>query len=59
MKNQISVIINGVRYDAVDVREEEKKDVCEICELAEDECDIFYCCPLGFYSVFKKSDKKD
>ena len=58
MKNQISIIINGVRYDAFDVTKEERQDICEMCELTEDECECFYCCPLGFKTVFKKSDKR-
>lgn len=56
--NQISIIINGVRYDAVDKNEfEDQTTVCDECVL----CDIipnFPCYSLIGHKVFKKSDKK-
>lgn len=65
--NEVSIIINGVRYDAVDI----PKDIdctCYICDLHE-YCSklskdtqgafIAFCAiELGDDKVFKKSDKK-
>ena len=54
--NEISIIINGVRYDAVE--KPKLGSVCGMCNI----CDIipnFPCCDLiGVDRVFKKSDKK-
>ena len=58
--NEVSIIINGVRYDAV----EKPKGVdvcngCDICELYEVKDIIFPCNKIiGSNRVFKKSDKK-
>lgn len=54
--NEVSIIINGVRYDAV--RIEEYESCCRLCELKSEDCDMFYVCPLDAFHTFKKSDKK-
>ena len=55
MENQVSIIINGVRYDAVE------EDGCSNCKL-KSFCDICigeFCVIFGAYGkIFKKSDKK-
>ena len=58
--NEVSIIINGVRYDAV--RVEGYVTICEECDLCE-ECtgdNLFGVCSyyLNNEQVFKKSDKK-
>lgn len=54
--NEVSIIINGVRYDAV----EDHTLLCAECDLRE--ClDRRYCLCLGLMlenKIFKKSDKK-
>lgn len=61
MENQVSIIINGVRYDAVDGTK------CLKCDLFKGICNIYSTahraeplerCPLKDGYVFKKSDKK-
>lgn len=58
--NKVSIIINGVRYDAVESHEN---------EFSCDDCDAFFecrkynfhittCLPLIGSGIFKKSDKK-
>ena len=60
--NEVSIIINGVRYDAVECR---FNDICRTCDLQKlcssidgrmSLCDIFT--PIGDDTHFKKSDKK-
>ncbi len=53
--NEISIIINGVRYDAVDIGKENL--TCEECELPITICES---CGnlLNLNEVFKKSEKK-
>lgn len=55
--NEVSIIINGVRYDAVE--RELPEILCYSCELYQD-CKIADCCGdlIGLNQVFKKSDKK-
>lgn len=62
--NEVSIIINGVRYDAV-IAECHFNEVCRTCDLQElcssidgyiSLCDI--CTPIGDDTHFKKSDKK-
>lgn len=45
---EISVIINGTRYDAIDIDKSKDEDVCMQCEMNELDCEMFYCCPLSF-----------
>ena len=57
--NEVSIIINGVRYDAVDKKSMPNQmfvcDYCDICKLIDD----FPCNRIiGINRVFKKSDKK-
>lgn len=62
--NEVSIIINGVRYDAVYCKYDDSK-VCEECDLGEfcdnspyilAPCRLFY--PREENIHFKKSDKK-
>ena len=60
--NEVSIIINGVRYDAVEKPEYKEGvyvcDGCDICSLYEEENIIFPCSKIiGRNRVFKKSDK--
>lgn len=58
-QNQVSIIINGVRYDAVQT--DSLEDTCNYCDLV-DMCNevTTYCCVqlLPKYYMLKKSDKK-
>ena len=55
--DEVSIIINGVRYDAVEV----ECANCSQCDLYND-CDEFtyenLCYSLATFCIFKKSDKK-
>lgn len=53
--NEVSIIINGVRYDAVDI--ERPHHICDRCELLITICES---CGnlLNHNQVFKKSNKK-
>ena len=53
---EVSIIINGTLYDAVEV--EDNKSPYKICEVTEIECNYLYCCPIDTKHTFKKSDKK-
>ena len=62
--NEVSIIINGVRYDAVDIQCDEEK-ACKECDLAEfcdnipyilTLCQVFDATAESIH--FKKSDKK-
>lgn len=66
VRNEVSIIINGERYDAVETTREEN-DMAVSCNL----CDLQYKCKiapidlaipcgyiLGLSRYFKKSDKK-
>lgn len=55
--NEVSIIINGVRYDAVE--RDTKECVCYGCDLYRD-CKLSDCCGdlIGLEQIFKKSDKK-
>ena len=64
MENQVSIIINGVRYDAVRSNQiNDKSENCKHCDLYN-ECNertmTFYLCSLTMGDIyhFKKSDKK-
>ena len=61
--NEVSIIINGVRYDAVDIPNAVSK--CWHCDVVPN----VFCCSIGKYNLcdtfkvgsnkcFKKSDKK-
>lgn len=53
--NEVSIIINGVRYDAVDIGKNDP--TCKGCKLPITICES---CGnlLNYNQVFKKSDKK-
>lgn len=53
---EVSIIINGVRYDAVE--RDMKRYVCYGCDLVE--CELGHCCEdlIGQNRIFKKSNKK-
>ena len=53
--NEVSIIINGVRYDAIDT--DKSNHTCKDCELSITICES---CGnlLNYNQVFKKSDKK-
>lgn len=55
--NEVSIIINGVRYDAVEA--DTKESLCYGCDLYRD-CKLADCCGdlIGLNQVFKKVDKK-
>lgn len=55
--NEISIIINGVRYDAVE--KEEQENVCGGCDLYG-KCVLTESCEtlISLERVFKKSNKK-
>lgn len=52
MENQVSIIINGTRYDAVEAAGCAE---CAFFENCKDQCAFF---ELPLDKVFKKSDKK-
>lgn len=58
--NEVSIIINGVRYDSATPRYAD--DSCNECDLADfcQKAEMHYTCPalIGMYRCFKKSDKK-
>lgn len=53
--NEVSIIINGVRYDAVDIPDKEKGD-CEGCDIT----DLCYGCDLtlGDFCVLTDGDNR-
>ena len=58
--NEVSIIINGVRYDAVDAKTE---FTCEECDLRDLCGTLQYTCLCHVFDItknqcFKKSDKK-
>ena len=59
--NEVSIIINGVRYDAQPLSAKVLVE-CRECDLhykdGESECSKLNRCPLFSGYVFKKSDKK-
>lgn len=58
--NEVSIIINGVRYDAVDAKTEfscEECDLLHLCEKAQYMC-LCLILDVKENECFKKSDKK-
>ena len=55
MGNQVSIIINGVRYDAVEGNSCTNCDLLEYCTSKFKPCNMF---AIDFCKIFKKSDKK-
>ena len=62
MEESVSLIINGVRYDAVRLKNAPMTNVCKYCDLyiekRTSECLKLKACPLFHGYIFKKSDKK-
>lgn len=58
--NEVSIIINGVRYDAVDANTEFACEECDLCKICQQ---VQYTCLCHIFDIeknkcFKKSDKK-
>ena len=54
---EVSIIVNGVRYDAIDSPMDGCQD-CDLCSLYDGKGLDFPCIQLiGYHRVFKKSDK--
>ena len=58
--NEISIIINGVRYDAATPRYDVSCNECDLADFCQKaEMHSYTCLALiGVYRCFKKSDKK-
>ena len=58
--NEVSIIINGVRYDAVDAKTEYSCEECDLRHLCEKTQYMSLCLILDIEEnkCFKKSDKK-
>ena len=65
--NEVSIIINGVRYDAIPLYENEEELYCDNCDLINFCRDIdkstmggfsYVCANINEKGNFKKSDKK-
>ena len=59
MKDEVSILINGVRYDAVQT--DSAEDMCNYCDLLDVCNEVTADCCVQFlpkYYMFKKSDKK-
>lgn len=56
--NEVSIIINGVRYDAMDV-DGWCKD-CDLVDMCKAHCEfeLCECLGIGLSCIFKKSDKR-
>jgi hypothetical protein len=57
-ENQISIIINGVRYDSVECVGCKSCDLYELCNKFVTDSSNLCSKILGIHKVFKKSDKK-
>lgn len=55
-QNQVSIIINGVRYDAVDGKGCTNCDLLEYCSSELYPCNMFVD-KMSLFKIFKKSDK--
>ena len=56
--NEVSIIINGVRYDAVETKELYSCEGCDLTEMCSKPL-IGFCTDWFLHNiVFKKSDKK-
>ena len=56
-QNQVSIIINGVRYDAVDGKSCTKCDLFEYCTTSDFEPCNMFAGKMLLFKIFKKSDK--
>ena len=59
--NEVSIIINGVRYDAVELENLPScKGYCDLYDFCREDCEYSLCgyFELQDFSLFKKSDKK-
>ena len=55
--NEVSIIINGERYDAVEIASSQRDECCELCEITEEHCAVLTKCPLSSTTIFRKSTK--
>lgn len=59
--NEVSIIINGIKYDAERLENASMTDVCKYCDLYNEngasECLKLNACPLSNGYIFKKSIK--
>ena len=58
MENQVSIIINGTRYDAVEAECAYSCASCDLQDVCNDEYNICKALNIHVYDCFKKSDKK-
>lgn len=58
MMNEVSIIINGVRYDAFPAEEPRSCVGCELKPICSLHCFSQVCLYEGDDTIFKKSDKK-
>ena len=56
--NEVSIIINGVRYDSYQIGAPSYPFECGCCDFNQTDYCLDPKCPLGRGFVFKKSDKK-
>ena len=56
--NEVSIIINGVRYEPYEIGAKSYPFYCGCCDLNSSELCLEPNCPLERGTVFKKSDKK-
>ena len=55
--NEVSIIINGVRYDVVDAECIYSCAICDLHDICNDEYNICKALNVHVYDCFKKSDK--
>ena len=57
--NEVSIIINGVRYDSIQVEGEASCKMCDLNSCCHDYDIIFFCTSVcNLSQCFKKFDKK-
>ena len=56
MKDEVSIIINGIQYDAVDGKGYTNCDLLEYCTSELYQCNMF-AEKMSLFKIFKKSDR--
>lgn len=56
--NEVSIIINGVRYDAVDAECTYSCEICDLMDVCSVENNICTALNVHIFDCFKKSNKK-